>query len=79
MTEKDDDNETLLEKQIRLVLETQCAEMGRMIGAACPAGVGFAFLMFDFGKNGNIAYVSNADRADMIRSLERLIARWKAE
>lgn len=31
--------------------------------------IGFALLVFDFGENGFLAYASNAERRDMIRSL----------
>jgi len=71
-------SESHVEKQVRLVLEKQCADVGRIIADALPAGVGFAFLAFDFGARGNIAYFSNANREDMIRALEELLARWKA-
>lgn len=70
--------ESTVEKQVRLVLEEQCAAAGRELAAACPAGVGFALLMFDFGEGGNIAYFSNGRREDMIRALEELLAKWKA-
>lgn len=36
--------------------------------------VGFALLYFDHGAIGNTTYVSNADRADMIKALHELIA-----
>lgn len=72
-------NESIIEKQVRLLLEKQCADIGREIGALLPAGVGFSLIVFDFGEGGNLAYVSNANRSDMIRSLEELLAKWKAE
>lgn len=71
-------SETQVQKQIRLLLEQQAREIGVQIGEACPAGVGYALLVFDFGDDGNLAYVSNANRADMIRALEDLVKRLRA-
>lgn len=41
--------------------------------------VGFTLLAFNFGDEGNVNYVSNADRADMIASLKSLLARWEGQ
>ena len=35
--------------------------------------VGFALLIFDFGEDGNLAWVSNAEREDMIKALQEFI------
>ncbi len=40
-----------------------------------PNGVGFAVLVFDCGDKGNLAYVSNAERADMLQAMREFIAK----
>lgn len=54
--------ESLVEKQVRLVLEQQCADLGRELKARVPAGVGFMLILSDFGDRGNLAYVSTISR-----------------
>jgi hypothetical protein len=66
---------TIIQKQVRLLLESQA----RRLAEGCPAGVGFALMIFDFGEGGNMAYVSNAERADMIRALEELLQKLKQD
>jgi len=39
--------------------------------------VGFTLLLFNFGDEGRVNYVSNADRADMLASLKALVARFE--
>jgi hypothetical protein len=53
--------------QLRLQLEKQCAELGRVLKEKMPPGVGFTLFMFDFGEKGNMAYISTADREDSIK------------
>lgn len=48
-------------------------------GDARPKRVGFTVLMFNFGDEGQVNYVSNADRADMIASMKSLLARWEGQ
>lgn len=71
--------ETIVQKQVRLVLEQQCREIADTIAQACPAGVGFALLLFDYGDGGNIAYVSNGARDDMRKALRELLDRWEVQ
>jgi hypothetical protein len=52
--------------------------LGDVLKARTP-GAGFALLLFDFGEKGNIAYVSNANREDMIEALGELLGNLKAE
>ncbi|MBT8453907.1 MAG: hypothetical protein KJO40_18240 [Deltaproteobacteria bacterium] len=55
-------------------LEGVCADLAReVIVPILPAGAGFALLLFDLGERGNMAYMSNAKREDMINALEDLI------
>ena len=54
-------------------LEEACRELWREIAKEMPEGVGFAFIMFDFGEGGNLVYLSNAERGDMRRALEEFL------
>lgn len=38
-----------------------------------PVGMGFALLMFDFGPGGNMFYISNAQREDVLKSMQEFI------
>lgn len=60
-------------------LEEIARDVGRVIGGAVPPGVGFALLVFDFGTQGTISYLSNARREDMIAALKNLIVNLEAE
>jgi hypothetical protein len=71
--------ESLVEKQVRLVLEQQCRAIADKLKDMCPAGVGFALFLADYGEKGNTAYVSSVDREDMIRLVEEWLERQKAE
>ncbi len=57
----------------RGTLELACREVLAKIGHDLrhlqPAGLGFALLVFDLGEGGNLAYVSNARREDMVRAM----------
>lgn len=60
----------LLNKQLRLLLETQGREVADMVKNKLPAGTGFALFVFDFGDKGNLAwYVSNAERPDVTKTI----------
>ena len=68
------------ERQLRLHLETFASKMARdVIAPKMPKGLGFAFVAFDFGEGGNIAYCSSADRADMKRAFAELLKNFHAE
>lgn len=41
---------------------------------ALPASQGFALLVFDLGAGGNMNYVSNANREQMVSALVELLA-----
>lgn len=47
--------------------------IGRAIKEHLPKNVGFVLLMFDFGEDGFMNYLSNADRKAMIISLKELV------
>lgn len=56
-------------------LEAVCASLGKTIGEVIPAGTAFAFLLADFGEEGNAAYLSNAKRPDMVKMLREMADR----
>ncbi len=54
--------------------EATCREIGTVIGQAIEdrygkQRVGFALLLFDFGKGGHLTYILNAEREDMVKAL----------
>lgn len=62
--------ETLVQKQVRLVLEQQCRQIANLLKPQVPAGVGFILFLSDFGEGGNIAYVSTVERAGAIKLMQ---------
>jgi hypothetical protein len=68
-------DETPEQAMKRLRFEEHCADIGRSIGDVMPPNVGFAFLMFDFGEGGNMAWISSGQREHMIKVLEELLAK----
>lgn len=54
-------------------LEEIARKLGRAIGGGLPEGVGFALLLFDFGKDGNLTWISNAQRDDMLKALQEFM------
>ena len=48
-------------------------ELGQRIGAALPSGYGFNLLIFNFGAGGNMFYLSNGDRADMMQAMREFL------
>ncbi len=56
-------------------LEAHCAALGRTIIECLPKGVGCTFMMYDFGEDGNMAYISNGKRKDMIAMLKEFIVK----
>lgn len=67
--------ESVEQLEERLELEEACAALARPLAQALPEGVGFALLLFDFGSGGNMAYVSNANREDMLAAQQEMIAK----
>ncbi len=54
-------------------LEKTCRGYADAFQDVVPEGVGFAIFLFDFGEKGNTAYVSTADRKDMLKLLKEWI------
>lgn len=53
-------------------------KIGEKIKKEIP-GLGFCLLVFEFHKPGLANYLSNAQREDMIKSLEETVARLKGK
>lgn len=51
-------------------LNSAAKRVGRLIGAELPPDVGFALLLFNFGRGGFLSWISNAERGDMIRAVK---------
>jgi hypothetical protein len=67
--------ETREEREARAALERRVHEIGRTIASQLPPGVGFTLLLFTYGNNGALAYLSSADRADVTKVMKEFIAR----
>ena len=67
------------ERQLRIQLETFASKMAcEVIGPRMPGGVGFAFIAFDYGDGGNMAYCSSAKREDVALALRELLKQWES-
>lgn len=62
-------------------LEAACRRIGRRISDACPTGVGFTLIMFDFGEGerNHLTYMSSAQRGDMVKTLREMIEKLEAD
>ncbi|HEX2678679.1 MAG TPA: hypothetical protein VHM19_18630 [Polyangiales bacterium] len=74
------ENETPEQKAMREQLQRMAAGIAGMVkhtlqGAEC----GFAVILFDFGKGGNMAYASDGQRADMMRALRELLGKMEMD
>lgn len=54
-------------------IEAKAREIGGIIGAQMPAGVGFCLMLFTFGEGGWSTYLSNADRETMVTGIKELL------
>ena len=57
--------------------EAMLKEIGTLLKRACPPGFGFSLLVFSFGEGGSMFYTSNAQREDMIRSMQEFIEKFR--
>lgn len=64
--------ETLVQKQVRLLLERQCRELAAVVKTHAPAGTSFVLFLADNGEGGNMAYVASMER----RSAIDLVTEW---
>ena len=74
-------DETQVQKQVRLVQEKQCSDIGRIIAGACPAGTGFVLVLFDFceADKGNMSFISSGRRPETIKMLRELLGKIEAD
>lgn len=48
--------------------------LAKIIDKALPDGAGFALLIVDYGDQGNLSWISNVERDDMIATMKDFIA-----
>lgn len=60
-------------------IEQTAREVGEVIKSALPPGVGFALLMYTFGEDGWMTYLSNGEREDMIKAMKELLLKLEKE
>lgn len=54
--------------------------IGKLLETSLPEGMGFSLILFDFGDGlREFKYVSNAQRSDMLETLQSLVLKWKYE
>ena len=54
-------------------------EIGGILKGAMPEGYGFTLLIYSYGKKGSLFYMSSAERADMIKTMQEFIDRQPRE
>lgn len=60
-------------------VEFALREVAEYAKTRMPMGLGFTLLMFDFGEGGNMFYISNAQREDVLKSMEEFLEKNRAE
>ena len=63
---------------IRPEVREKMNEMAKAIEGQLPSGMGFVFCVFDFGEGGFMNYISNSERADMLKAMKEFIAKEEA-
>jgi len=58
---------------LKILLDHQIGEVGRILSAGTPAGHGFALFFFEWDEGRPIAYVSNGAREDVLRMMQEWI------
>lgn len=74
-------------RERRIELNQCCKALGRTIGRAIKGaeggfnirGAGFCLMLFDFGAGGDMTYISNARRDDMIKAIEEFLEHVKTD
>jgi hypothetical protein len=56
------------------LLETYSRIEAKQLEARLPEGIGFCLILFDFGHQQFLSYISNANREDMKATLRELLA-----
>lgn len=49
--------------------------LAAFIDEVLPEGWGFNLLIFEFGKDGSMLYISNGERESMIKAMQKFIAK----
>jgi len=57
--------------------EITARDLGRRIKSAMPVGWGFTLVLYNYGGNGAITYLSSGQREDCIKMLEELLTKIK--
>ncbi|HSN21675.1 MAG TPA: hypothetical protein VLS49_13415 [Usitatibacter sp.] len=60
---------------LEILAEESARRIADELKRSLPPGTGFAVLVFDIGMRGNLAYVSNAERASMLEAMREFIAK----
>ena len=56
----------------RQEMEQLAAGIGKGLAKHVPDGLAFTFILADFGDGGSMAYLSNAERADIVKMLREM-------
>lgn len=59
----------------RLATELVHKLEGQTIGAAHHRRIGFTLFLYDFGADGDLAYVSNGNRQDVVKMLHEFLGK----
>lgn len=65
-----------MDADVLRLIESKARVIGHIIGDQMPKGFGFALCLFSF-HGPEFTYISNAQRADMVRALDELVAKLK--
>lgn len=68
--------ETFVEKQVRLVLEQQCAGVFMKLVARELRGYDFTLVAFDYG-GGNVAFKTTLERSTLVETIKAMLERWR--
>jgi len=66
--------ESVREKAIPEDRREAMNDIAELINRVIPEGTGFTLLVFDYGGKGEMSYISNAERPEMLVALKEFIA-----
>lgn len=64
-----------METERELEVKKNLKHLADKIKDELPDGFGFALLAFEFNREGQLMYISNADRADIVKAMKEWIAK----
>lgn len=64
-----------IEERYRNQMRALATALDEILNGDGPKTLGFMLLMFEFGKEGRVNYISNAERSDAIAAMKEWIAR----